>query len=253
VQQSKCIRNRIIKTFNLFNHYDIDTTANKFFRSEVYKKYDENIQIRKTEYESMEITVFDTDPIIASAIADSIIHYFDLKARSLQVEKSFEVMIISRDQLVTKRREMDSLEAKLREYSMQYGLLDYEAQSKEVTRAYMRGLTVGNKRVMEESQKMMEGLKDKGTEFNSFNEHLWRIRGTYNDLKLQYDIAFRDVYKKLTYANVVTRPFPSDKKSYPVRWLIVTISVGSSLLLAFMVLLVLDARKKISVRGETAA
>ncbi len=244
--QSYDIRNKIIKTFHLFEHYGIDTVKNKIFRSEVYKKYDENIIIKKTEYESMEITVFDTDPIIASAIADSIIHYFDVKARDLQVEKSYEVMIISQDQLEVKKKEMDSLQNRMREYSMQYGLLDYKEQSKEVTRAYMRGLTVGNKKVIDETNKIMEGLRDKGTEFNSLNEHLWRIRGTYNDLKLQYDIAYRDVYKKLTYANVVTRPFASDKKSYPVRWLIVVISVGSSLLLAFMVLLILDTKKKIS-------
>jgi hypothetical protein len=86
-------------------------------------------------------------------------------------------------------------------------------------------------------------LKQKGTEFYSVSENLWRIRGTYNDLKLVYENAERDVYKKLTYANVVTKPFPSDKKAYPVRWLIVLISVGASLILAFTVLLVINTRK----------
>ena len=88
----------------------------------------------------MEITVYDTDPFIASQIADSLIHYFDVKARSLQVEKSYEVMIISKEQLDRKKVEMDSMETKLHEYSSKYGLLDYKSQSKEVTRAYMRGL-----------------------------------------------------------------------------------------------------------------
>jgi capsule polysaccharide export protein KpsE/RkpR len=208
--------------------------------------YDENIQIKKTEYESMEITVYDTDPLIASRIADSIIHYFDLKARSLQSGKSYEVMIITYEQMMNKKQEMDSMELKLHDYSTKYGLLDYKEQSKEVTRAYMRGLTVNNSKVINESKMMMEGLKDKGPEFNALNEHLWRIRGTYNDLKLVYENAKRDVYKKLTYANVVTKPFPSDKKAYPVRWLIVLISVSSSVILAFMVLLIFDTKKKIS-------
>ena len=56
--------------------------------------------------------------------------------------------------------------------------------------------------------------------------------------------ANRDVYKKLTYSNVVTKPFPSDKKAYPVRWLIVVISVGVSLLFSFMVLLIFNTGKK---------
>ena len=242
--QSYDIRDEIINTFHLFEHYDIDTLKNKTFKSEVYKKYDENIIIKKTEYESMEITVYDTDPLIASQIADSIVHYFDLKARSLQIEKSHEVMVIALDQLKNKKNQLDSMENLLHEYSTKYGLLDYKSQSKEVTRAYMRGLTSNDTKVINESNRIMQGLMDKGTEFNSINEHLWRLRGTYNDLKLIYENAYRDVYKDLTYANVVTRPFPSDKKAYPVRWLIVLISVGSSLLLAFMILLIFDSKKK---------
>ena len=242
--QSYDIRDEIINTFHLFEHYDIDTLKNKTFKSEVYKKYDENIIIKKTEYESMEITVYDTDPLIASQIADSIVHYFDLKARSLQIEKSHEVMVIALDQLKNKKNQLDSMENLLHEYSTKYGLLDYKSQSKEVTRAYLRGLTSNDTKVINESNRIMQGLMDKGTEFNSINEHLWRLRGTYNDLKLIYENAYRDVYKELTYANVVTRPFPSDKKAYPVRWLIVLISVGSSLLLAFMILLIFDSKKK---------
>ena len=242
--QSYDIRDEIINTFHLFEHYGIDTLKNKTFKSEVYKKYDENIIIKKTEYESMEITVYDTDPLIASQIVDSIVHYFDLKARSLQIEKSHEVMVIALDQLKNKKNQLDSMENLLHEYSTKYGLLDYKSQSKEVTRAYLRGLTSNDTKVINESNRIMQGLMDKGTEFNSINEHLWRLRGTYNDLKLIYENAYRDVYKDLTYANVVTRPFPSDKKAYPVRWLIVLISVGSSLLLAFMILLIFDSKKK---------
>ena len=242
--QSYDIRNRIIKTFKLYSHYGIDTVNNKASRSEVYERYDENINIKKTEYESMEITVYDTDPMMAKMIVDSIIHYFDVKARALQVEKSLEVMVIAIDQLKDKQHEMDSMENILHEFSTRYGLLDYKAQSKEVTRAYMRGLSSGSTKVINESNKIMEGLRDKGPQFNAVNEHLWRTRGAYNDLKLVYENARRDVYKKLTYANVVTKPFASDKKASPVRWLIVLVSVGSSLLLAFVVLLISDSMKK---------
>ncbi len=252
VTQSYDIRNKIIRTFNLFEHYGIDTTNTKSYRAQIYKMYDENITIKKTEFESMEITAYDTDPLIASEIVDSIIHYFNLKARELQVSKSKEVLIIAADQLKIKKNEMDSMENKLHEYSIAYGLLDYKSQSKEVTRAYMRGLSTGNGKVPAETNKIMEGLKDKGTEFNALNEHLWRIRGTYNDLVEFYDNAYRDVTKKLTYANIVTKPFPSDKKAYPIRWLIVVITVGTSLLIAFIILMVIDMKKNIPL-GQTAA
>ena len=93
-------------------------------------------------------------------------------------------------------------------------------------------------------KKYVESLKEKGSEVNAYNEHLWRVRGTYNDLKLVYENALRDVTKNLTYANVVTPPQPSDKKAYPIRWLIVLVSVGSSLLMAFIIILVFYSNRE---------
>ncbi|HNP48483.1 MAG TPA: hypothetical protein PKL85_06575 [Bacteroidia bacterium] len=244
--QSSDIRERIIHDFDLYKHYDIDTVNNKHFRTDVIKMYEENVTIKKTEYESMEITVLDEDPVVASNMVDSIIHFFDVKARSLQAEKSAEVMVIAKNQLDQKLVQMDSMEERLRTYRTQYGILDYKEQSKEATRGYLRGLSSGNQRATAEAKVMLDALREKGGEFNSLNEHLWRVRGNYNDLKLVYENAVRDVTKKLTYANVVSRPSPSDKKAYPIRWLIVLISVGSSLFLAFMILLIFNSKKEFS-------
>jgi len=43
---------------------------------------------------------------------------------------------------------------------------------------------------------------------------------------------------------VVEYPVPADKKSYPVRWLIVAFSAFSAVFVALLVFLVLDYRKK---------
>ncbi|REJ84451.1 MAG: hypothetical protein DWQ44_09425 [Bacteroidetes bacterium] len=242
--QSSDIRNWIIDAFDLYNHYEIDTVNNPHFRSKAIKMYEENVNIRKTEFESMEITVLDTDPLIASRMVDSLIRYFDIKTRKMQAEKSHEVMVIAQNQLMNKKREMDSMETILKDYRLRYGILEYKSQSKEATRGYLRALSSGNGRAISESQSLMNSLKEKGGEFNSLSEHLWRIRGDYNDLKMIYENAERDVYKNLTYANVVTRPQPADKKSYPVRWLIVVISVGSALFVSFLTILIFKSKNQ---------
>ena len=243
--QSSDIRNWIIQNFDLYKHYDIDTVKNKYFLTDVIRTYNENVSIRKTEYETMEITVFDTDPLVASRMVDSIIHYFDVKARQLQAEKSLEVMIISKNQLDGKKHQMDSMETVLKSYRTDYGLLDYKEQTREATRGYLRSITKGSRSGEKNAESLITALKDKGGEFNAIAENLWRVRGDYNDLLMIYENAQRDVFKKLTYANVVTRPQPSDKKAFPVRWLIVLISVGSSLLVAFMTLLIFYSKKKV--------
>ncbi|MFM2207631.1 MAG: hypothetical protein RL213_1606 [Bacteroidota bacterium] len=251
IAQSSEIRNKVIQAFDLYKHYGIDTTRNTHYQTDAIGQFEENVSIRKTEYESMEITAYDTDPLIASRIVDSIIHYFNQKARQLQMEKSLEVLIINRDQLQMKKAEMDSMEAELKILRHEYGILDYKAQSERALEGYFRILASGNSRGVKEAEDMISALREKGGAFNELSEHLWRVRGTYNDLKVEYDNAYRDVYKILTYTNVVTKPQPADKKSFPIRWLIVLISVSSSVLFAYIVLLVIDSRKFYS-RKENA-
>lgn len=244
LSQSSDIRNRVINAFQLISHYEIDSVNDKSYRTNVIKTYEENVLIRKTEFESMEITVYDTDPIQAASMVDSIIHYFNVKARELQSEKSKEVLIISKKQLDNKKVEMDSLESALHHLQVEYGILDFKEQTKEVSRAYLKSLGSPGSKSSIEAKTMYDNLKNKGSELNAINEHLWRSRGAYNDLKSVYEIAERDVYKKLTYANIVTPPSPSDKKSSPVRWLIVLISVSSALLMCFIVILLFYSKNE---------
>ncbi len=241
--QSSDVRQQIINSFNLMNHYELDSTKDIHAKSEVLKMYDENVTINKTEYESVQIEVWDIDPVIAASMADSIIHLGDLKIRAVQREKATEVLVIVKNQLERKKTDMDSLESLVKNYNTKYGLLDYKIQAKEISKGYTKAIISGSGKGLNEMKSQMKILTENGEEFNSLTEHLWRIRGSYNDLKVSYDIAFRDVVKELSYANVVTHPLVADKKSYPVRWLIVLISVAASFFVAFFVLLMFGSKK----------
>ena len=241
--QSSDIRDSVIKAFNLYQHYDIDSVKNKTHRTEIFKMYDQNVSISKTEYESVDIVVYDTDPIYASGIIDSMLSYMNKKARWLQRSKSHEVLAMAQHRLELKKAEMDSIEAVIQTYRDKYGLLEYKTQTKEYARAYLKAVQTGSPRIVNESKQMLTSLSEKGGEFSALNEHLWRIRGAYNDLKLEYETYLNDVTKELTYANIITYPVPADKKSYPIRWLIVVIAVSCTLFLSFLVLLYLDSQK----------
>lgn len=244
--QSSDIREDIIKTFNLKVHYEIDTLQNEHSHTEVIKMYEDNISISKTEYESVKIEVWDTDPFIASSMIDSIINLGNKKARSLQREKSKEVLVISKNQLDRKKAEMDSMDNLIKNYSITYGLLDYKIQTQEYSKGYAKSVVSKSGKGLNEMKAMLKTLEEKGEDFNSLTEHVWRIRGTYNDLKVVYDNNLRDVTKELTYTNIVTNAIPADKKSYPIRWLIVAVSVSASLFLAFMILLLFSSKKLVT-------
>jgi hypothetical protein len=241
--QSSDIRDSIIAAFNLYQHYDIDSVKNKTHKTEIFKMYDQNVSVNKTEYESVDIVVYDTDPVYASGMIDSMISYLNKKARFLQREKSYEVLAMSKGRLAEKKAEMDSIEALIQTYREKYGLLEYKTQAKEYARAYLKAVQSGSPRALAESKQMLTALGEKGGEFSALSEHLWRVRGAYNDLKLEYETYLNDVTKVLTYVNIITYPVPADKKSYPIRWLIVVIAMSSAVFLGFLVLLFIDSQK----------
>ncbi|MCG3164790.1 MAG: hypothetical protein POELPBGB_00549 [Bacteroidia bacterium] len=239
VFQSDDIKTQIANEFNLYETYGIDTTKVKSYKTKLIKEFNENITIDKTELVSVRLEALHPNPVVARDIVSRMIELFNQKERALQKEKAMELVTILKKQLDNKRNEMDSMDVLVRDIRVKYGILDYALQTEYAT----EGALISNsmqKANEQEVKTMLKNLQDKGGEFVALNEHLWRIRGTYNDLKVQYENALRDVEKNLTYCNVVTSPFVADKKSYPVRWLIVVISTLSTLMFSLIVISVIE-------------
>lgn len=182
--ESDDLRDELIRDFNLFKHYEVDSTG-PFPRTTLYGMMRENINIDKTKFESVEINVLDTDPLIAKAMADSILSKMHKKARELQRDKSAEVLIIVGRQLDAKIAEMDSMENEIKQIRTQYGILDFDEEVRSFSRVYYTELAagragIGGNRPMD---KVMQNMQQKGGYYVSLKEHLWRVRGDYNDLK----------------------------------------------------------------------
>ncbi len=237
--QSDDIKTQIANEFNLYETYGIDTTSEKSYKTKLIKEFNENITIDKTELVSVQLEALHPNPVIARDIVNRTIELFNQKERTLQKEKAMELVTILKKQLNDKRTEMDSMDVLVRDIRVKYGILDYALQTEYATEGSLISSPM-QKANEQEVNTMLKNLQDKGGEFVALNEHLWRIRGTYNDLKVQYENALRDVEKNLTYCNVVTSPFVADKKSYPVRWLIVVISMISTLIFSLIVISVIE-------------
>ncbi|TND07569.1 MAG: exopolysaccharide biosynthesis protein [Bacteroidetes bacterium] len=240
--QSADVRTMMVKRFELSKHYRVDTTA-KAGQTALFMTYDENVSIRKTEFESVKIDVLDEDPSLAKSMVDSLIHFVNLKARNLQREKTREVVAIFKNQLTWKKKQMDSLGIILGELRVRYGLLDYKSQTKEVTKAYLK-LIGGNSTQARGIDSLLRHLEEKGGELVTASELLDKTRNDYSNIKAEYDKALSDLSKELTYSNVVTKPYKADKKSYPVRWVIMLTFAVSSIVLAMFLFAILDRRER---------
>ena len=231
------IRDSIVAKFDLINHYKIDTTSNGYYYR-LNKEYDENVSINKTNFESVQIEVMDINPVIARDIVLELIHQVNNKIRTLHQIKAKEVVVITNNQLDNKKVLIDTLEAQIRRYSIKYGLLDYTQQSREVTAGYMNMLLENKKgESMQKAEKLFENLKEEGRYFQDLHHQLNLAREEYSKILISYDAAVRDENKKLTYTNTIVFPEVADKKSYPIRWLIVVLSVFATLLFTYVILL----------------
>jgi len=245
ILHSDDIRDSLIKKFDLASHYEIDKNQ-KFYFTNLINEYEKNVSITKTEFESVQIDIMDIDPVFACNMVKSMLKYFNLKTRTLQRDKAKEVLTITQIQLMDKEKQIDSIKKKTDEIRTKYEILDYKVQTKELFRNYYKG----NSNFQTVSTEM-NNLKAKGGEFQVLNEQLLGEIEAYGKLKVDYEAALRDVTKELTYSNNITSPLPADKKSYPIRWLIVLASTVATMILSFIVIYCIEnLRAKINLAKE---
>lgn len=231
--ESDNIKDEVIKAFDLGTHYKVDKNS-KTYHTEVLNIYDDNVSVNKTLYESVEITAYDEDPQVAYNIVKKIVDTYNDRIRTLQRAKIAETVEIHRSFTEKKKRELDSLTARYQEIKNKYGILDVGLQSEAAIKAYYKIIGKGGKPSTELSS-TLENLRKFGEEFVLIGHQITTTRSIYIDSKNNYDHAIKDLKKFLTYSNLVTEPYPADKKSSPIRWLIVMMFTLSGL--GFSVLL----------------
>ena len=165
-------------------------------------------------------------------------------ARRLQREKSAEVLHIAERALTHSRIKLDSTEKKLTALRNSSGLLSYDSQARELTKAYAKMIASGAPQAQKDAvQTMLHELMDKGGELRSLTNLSDIFRDEYSRLLTEYEHIVNDMTKELTYTNVVVYPEIPDKKIWPLRWLILLIGVSSALFLCFLLVILRDQRR----------
>jgi capsule polysaccharide export protein KpsE/RkpR len=240
--QSNSIRDSLIMQFDLATVYDVDTTVNGGYFA-LYNEFNDRVEINKTNFESVRIEIVDEDPVRARDLVNAMLKQVNLLARRLQREKSNELLVIAERSLVHAQAKLDSVEARLDTLRVRDGILDYESQVRELTKGYMRMIQSGAPvSRIEEVQGLMKDMEEKGGEFRQLMELSNFFRANYDRLLTEYERMVNDVTKELTYTNVVVYPEVSDKKVYPVRWLILLLTTVSAVFLSFLLLIWRDQR-----------
>jgi capsular polysaccharide biosynthesis protein len=238
------------KMFDAFQSTDIFNVSkdDPFYLTYTFDIYNKNIKTAKTQNETVEIKVMAYDPQIASDMCDSLIHFYNQSVGDMYRAKNWELVQISKKQLDRKYAEADSLISLINSMRKESGVVGVYVQSPEIVRGYIKALVEGKGSASQDDinkvKTLYQNIIEKGAEaqklevsFNSVLEDIVKIKEVY-------ELNLSEYEKNITYSHVVEHPFPADKKSYPVRWLIVVFSAFSAVFMALLVFLVIDYRKE---------
>lgn len=247
--ESDAIRDTLCSRFNLDTLYDIEADE-PYYKDLLYKEYSDHVQFKKTKFESVEIEVLSTNPQVAYEMVKSIIDLYNVQVKTLQDEKLVEAVNTVKEMMDQKKVEMDFLESELNVLRREFGILDYGSQVKNLSKEYYKLLARSNvdPNKIANVKAELDNLKLKGVEYENLSARLWSVRDSYSSFKLKYEEHVKELNRKKEYAMKIVNPYKADKKTYPVRWLIVLVSVAIAMSGALGVISFLDRfeRKKIA-------
>lgn len=244
VLQSDDIRDAVIKNFNLLQHYDIDT-ASKYKYSDLFDMYDANISFKRTEFMSVKIEVLDTDPKMAADIANRISELYDSTQNKIQKQRSIKGLKLVEGKYLDFKAEMQSDEDSLNKLRA-IGINDYESQSEKFYEAYAKALLENKPKVLDIINERIAILAKYGGAYVSIRDNFEHKRKQLSFLKAKYEEAKMDAEQDLPHKFVVNYGHIPEKKSYPIRWLIVLVSTLCSLFVGVLALILIENYKNLN-------
>lgn len=231
------IKFRLIDAFRLDEVYKINRD-DKLYKTYILYQYNQNIKYKKTDLETIEISVMDVDPNRAAQMADSLIVFLNESILQQKNKRYLEWADRAKTALERKNMELDSLFNIIENIRKETGLVDYKAQAESATLGLLEAAARGGDR--KPAQEAMKQLVDKGGQLRKYQELIIANEVLADTLQRRYDKAMLFGMQNITFTQVVERPYPADKKAYPIRWLIVLLSAFAAGFISIVMVSLID-------------
>ena len=236
ILQSEQLKLKLIDAFHLYNHYNIYTKY-KYAQTAMLSELNDNISISKTSYESIKIEVLDYYPDTAKMMVDSIIEFYNQRVRKIHNIKYKELIDVDTDQIKLLQKKRDSLSSILTEYREKYNIFNPCLQTKEITKSYLEKKNAVSKELYQNLLKHSDPI----LLTDSLLDNNISLTVQYKNEMAE---AISNYTKKISYANIISSPIVADKKSYPIRWIILTLSILGTFLFSFIALVFYESIQK---------
>lgn len=243
VLHSDEVRDRVAERFDLMMVYEIDP-AGAHRNSDLREAYKEHITFEYTKFSSVRVQVLDADPQRAADMANFIAAQVDSvwkEMASERADKGFMMVDSKVKQLEEEIRVMTDSMRVLRELGVQ----DYHTQTERYNEYMGAAILKGDQRAIKEFEERFKVLAKYGGAYVTLQDRLFNETKRLSVLRMKLEQAQADMESDLPHKFVVNRAQAADKKSYPIRWLVVAISGISALLLALLLIIVQENANKI--------
>ncbi len=237
ILHSNKIKDHIVNKFGLLEHYEL--TGEEFKWTKLDQKYKSNIKFRRTEFQSLEISVLDEDPQYAADIANEIAAYIDSTIHGMQKDRALEAFKIVEREYLLSQHQIDGLSDSIQKIR-DLGVIDYESQAAALNEAYANAIGANNSQAANTLRNRMGTLAKYGGIYVELSKKLEAEIERFTMLKDKYAAAKINVEQTVPQIFIVDKATKSERKAEPKRSIIVFVSTLTTFMLALFLLLIID-------------
>ncbi len=231
IANSEPLKLYLIHKFKLFQHYDIDSSKENYPVYTVMRELEDNMTVEKNEKGAVVVTVIDHGKKVAADMANEIVDQIDIANKKLLNENKTKILTIYAGKLKDKEAEVKNMTDTIFYLKHRFNLyggidqLDRLIKTSEGTRGSDMDAASEQVKVLEE--------KKKGSirELNNTQSMYEQYKSTIND-------AVPTLY-------ILEKAIPAERKSKPIRWLIVLGSALISFVLGTLAVILIERYKYI--------
>jgi uncharacterized protein involved in exopolysaccharide biosynthesis len=223
ILQSSKLTERLVRNYNLLEHYKIDPKSS-LRKTKLANKIGANFSFSRTRYLSIRVDVMDEDAQMAAKMANGILDLYDSIKNEIQLEVAIPALDIVKRQMQAKENEINKIKTELQMLGSE-GVTNYEEQSRALNEEIYKARSAGKMDKVSDLIDQLKSLVQFGGQFTALTETLQLELDKLSDLKAKYERAEVDVKETLNNKFTVSGADVAEQRAYPVRKLIVLVSL----------------------------
>lgn len=229
--ESGDLKARIIQKFDLINHYHIDPNnpSKNYF---VDIQYNKNIKVKRTDFNSIEVSVLDEDPQMSADIANGVMMMADTIKTEIKTRVALQAHQIIAQEYANKVMMIDSLKNVMKAMG-EKGVYALPEQSIRLSES--SGGPAGSQR---------KALGEYSGEYTLVYQMLRYEAENLSELRMRLEQSKVDARGELSNIFIVGKAYTPDQKATPVRSIIVLLSVFSAFVMGCIVIVMLEKYKE---------